>query len=182
LLQPEVPPSFLSEHWGDLASVVGVVISIVGFVITIINVAKSKRAAQRAEEAAIDVRESIFRSDTLLELSAALTMMEEIKRLHRANAWNILPDRYSSLKRHLVSIRTSNPKLPDEHQAALQGAIQHFGDMEKRVEKTLSAKASSPNIATLNEIVSTQVDKVNEILAAFRQEIGVEQYGRSKNE
>lgn len=178
--QPEVSPSFISEHWGDIASVAGVIISIIGFIATIINVARSKRAAQRAEEAAIDARESILRSDTLMELSTALTMMDEIKRLHRATAWNLLPDRYSLLKRHLVSIRTSNPQFIDAHQAALQSAIQHFSTMEKRVEKTLAGRVTPPNIATLNEIVSAQIDKVNEILAVFRQEIGMEQYVRPK--
>jgi hypothetical protein len=178
LQQPEVPASFLSEHWGDIASVAGVVISIVGFVVTIINVARSKRAAQRAEEAANAARESIMRSDTLVELSTALSMMDELKRLHRANAWSILPDRYALLKRHLVSIRTANPQFTDDHQSVLQSAIQHFSDMEKRVEKTLTSRVNAPNIATLNEIVSIQIDRINEILAVFRQEIGRVDHGR----
>ena len=165
--------SFLAQHWGDIASVVGVFISLVGFAVTIWGVLRSKSAAQRAESAADAARKSILRSDTLMELSASVTMMEEIKRLHRASAWSVLPDRYSILKSHLVSIRTSNPTLKVEHQAALQSAILQFGDMEKRIEKTISGKSGPPSVATLNEIVSAQVNKINEILAVLKQDIEV---------
>ena len=169
----ETLTKLLKDHWGDIASVVGVVVSLVGFAVTIWGVLTSKSAAQRAESAANAARRSILRSDSLMELSASVTMMEEIKRLHRASAWSVLPDRYSLLKSHLVSIRTSNTTFAADHQASLQSAIQHFGDMEKRIEKTISGKSGAPNVATLNEIVSAQINKVNEILAVLRQDIEV---------
>jgi hypothetical protein len=174
-------PTFFSEHWGDIASVVGVGISIVGFIITIINVRRSKNAAQRAEEAALEVRKAISQADVIMELSVVVTTMEEIKRLHRASEWPILLDRYAYLKRTLVSVRSSLMGLSEEYQAFLQSAIQHFSDIERRVERALAAKGTMPSISALNEIVSKQADNMNEILATIRQDIGVDHHGTTKD-
>lgn len=87
--------------------------ALVGFVITIIGVWKSKSAAQHAREAAVGVRADMRRTDTVSELSAAITAMDEIKWLQRKAAWEILPDRYSSLRKALISVRTANASLPD---------------------------------------------------------------------
>lgn len=149
-----------------------------GFVVTIVSVVASKKAAQRAEDAALEVRDKFLRTDTVMELSGAIAIMEEIKRMHRLDIWSLLPDRYSSLKRLLVTIRTSNPSLLPEHRALLLGAIQQFSDIERKVERALANHSSPSNVAKLNEIVSLQLDHTNEILAALRQEIGIEKNGR----
>ena len=168
----------IKDHWGDIASVAGVVISIVGFIATIIAVFLSKSAAQRAEAAAREVKAEIARSDAIMELSAVITTMEEIKRLHRVNAWAILPDRYSSVKRLLISIRASSPNIPNEHRESLLAAVQHFSTMEKKVERFLAGSMeTTPNQAKLNEVVSLQLDRVNDTLAAIKQQIGIEPYG-----
>jgi ERCC4-type nuclease len=171
-------PTFVTEHWGDIASVVGVGISLVGFGITIWGVLRSKKAAQRAEEAAHDVKTQIFRTDTIEDLAAAITTMEEIKRLHRVNnAWPILPDRYSSVRRLLISIRTFSPYISEEQKESLLASVQHFSDMEKKVEKYLAnSEQQPPNAARLNEIVSLQLDRVNDTLFALRQQIGIERH------
>jgi len=168
----------IKDHWGDLASVAGALISIVGFIVTIIAVLFSRSAAQRAEAAAREVKAEIVRSDTIMELSAVITIMEEIKRLHRVNAWAILPDRYSSVKRLLISIRASSPSIPTEHRESLLAAVQHFSTMEKQVERFLASPiGTAPNQAKLNEVVSLQLDRVNDTLGAIRQQIGIEPYG-----
>ena len=174
---PGAPPSFFEEHWGDIASVVGLIISIVGFIVTIRNVKRSKTAAQRAEEAATQTRDAIIRAETIIDFSAALTIMDEIKRLHRAGAWNYLPDRYSTLRKMLISIRTANITLSVQHQTALQGAIQHFSNIERRIERALISNSAKPDAAKLNAIVSTQIDKLSEVLTAIRQQIGVDHNG-----
>jgi hypothetical protein len=172
--------SILEAHWGDIASVVGVFISLIGFAITIWNVIRSKNAAQKAREAVDNVRETILRSDTIVDFSAVITTMEEIKRLHRTGNWIILPDRYSSLKRKLVKIRSTNPDLSDDYKTALQNAIQHFSNIEQKVERALASKKSPPNVAKLNEIVSAQLDTLNEVLTAIMRDVRMEGYGDAK--
>jgi len=170
-------PSFLSQHWGDIASVAGAVISVVGFIVTIIAVIRSKNAAQRAEGAAREVKTEIVRAGLIMELSAAITKMEEIKRLHRVEAWALLPDRYSSLKGLLISIRASSPNISNQHKESLLAAVQQFSRMEKKVERFLENSIESPSPAKLNEVVSLQLDRVNDTLAAIKQQIGIEHYG-----
>jgi hypothetical protein len=102
--------------------------------------------------------------------------MEEIKRLHRFKAWAILPDRYSSVKRLLISIRASSPNIPTEQLESLLAAVQHFSAMEKKVERFLENPIESPNPAKLNEVVSLQLDRMNDTLAAIKQQIGIEPY------
>lgn len=164
-------------HWGDLASVAGVLISLVGFGITIRSVVLSKRAAEKAQESAQRVREGMLRSDTMVDLSAAVSIMDEIKRLHRASGqWPVLLDRYSALKGLLISIRASSPFLREEHRAALLGAMQQFSTIEESVERALASKRPL-KVAALNQIVSDQLDKLNELLAFIKLEIGEQSHG-----
>jgi hypothetical protein len=102
----------VNKQLGDLASIIGVFISIIGFIVTIFNVLRSKSAAKQAEQAALKIREDIKRIDIVAEISAAKGAIDEIKRLQRQEAWEILPDRYSALRTLLISIKSSNPDLP----------------------------------------------------------------------
>ncbi|HEY5838518.1 MAG TPA: hypothetical protein VIT19_05735 [Pyrinomonadaceae bacterium] len=50
--------------------------------------------------------------------------------------------------------------------------------MEKKVEQFLAGSTgTAPNQAKLNEVVSLQLDRVNDTLAAIKQQIGIEPYG-----
>jgi hypothetical protein len=90
---------FIKKHWGDLASVLG-------FALTIWFAWRAKTAAEQARDAADEVRDQISRFDTIAELSAAITIIEEIMRLQRTQAWeivwDIVLDRHSILRGHLV--------------------------------------------------------------------------------
>lgn len=119
---------------GNIASAVGVLIAIVGFGLTLRSVWKSKAAAMGAESAVKKIREDIRTIDTVSDLSSAISIMEEIKRLHREKAWPVLLDRYSSLKRLLIAIRGANPDFSDDFKTALQAAIQHINNIDKQVE------------------------------------------------
>ena len=171
----------LSErHWGDVLNVIGVVLSLVGFTVTIWQVIRARKAAMMAEEAALKVRNAIQSFDTVEKFSAAITIMEEMKRLHRIAAWELLPDRYSTLRGLLISIRGASPGLSQEHQAVLLGAIQHSSAIERKIERAIMQKSKPPDAARLNEIVSIQIDKLHEVLASLRQNVGVEYYGGQK--
>jgi hypothetical protein len=59
---------------------------------------RSKKAAEMAQEEVRSVKQAIARSSTIADFSAAITSMNEIKRLHRLDAWIVLPDRYAALR------------------------------------------------------------------------------------
>lgn len=170
-----------ADNWGNLASVSGLVLSLLGFGLTLWGVWRSKSAAEAAQEAALKAKDAIVRSQTIMDFSAALVMMEEIKRLHRVSAWSILPDRYSLLRRMLIAIRGANPDMSDEFKAHMTGATQQLADCESVVEEFLASSGDKPNPARLNAIVSVQVDKLSEILEALKQDIGGRRYGRRQD-
>lgn len=99
-----------TNHLGDVASVLAVVITVVGFFVAIYNVTKSKKAALRAEKAVKQVRADLARMNNVAEIASAITGMEEIKRLHRQEAWDLLLERYSAVRKALIAIRANMPK------------------------------------------------------------------------
>jgi hypothetical protein len=90
--------------WGDLAS-------LAGLALTIWAVLKAKKAAEQARDAAQQVKERIASLDTLADVSAAIAILDEIKRLQRLGAWQVVLDRYSILRRHLIRVEQLNPAL-----------------------------------------------------------------------
>lgn len=94
--------------------------------------------------------------------------MDEIKRLQRAAAWQILPDRYATVRRLFIEIRSVSDSAPDEHREALSGAIQHLKDIEDKVEKSLQNGGKTPNVVSLNAIIGQQRDKLAEVLEAMK--------------
>jgi hypothetical protein len=148
---------------GDLAGLAGVAISLVGFVFTLIGVFKSKNAAQRAEEAAKSTRESIRLLDTVVDFSAAISILEDIKRLHRRNEWNLLPERYSAIRKILITLRSSGQPLSDAHSAAIQSALANLRDIEAQVERAVGNYAALKP-AKFNSVISTDIDNLVTVL------------------
>ncbi len=105
--------------WGDLTSVVGLLLSLVGFAVTIVQVRRAKSAAEQARQAAI------------ADLSSAMAVMDEIKRLQRNGIWPLLPDRYSELRRRLIAIRQSHAQLTEEQRESLSVTIDRFAELER---------------------------------------------------
>lgn len=159
-----------ASTWGDSASIGGLVVSIVGFVITIYAVFKSKSAALQAAEAATNTKTLLIHSATIADVSAAVISMQEIKRLHRAKAWAILPDRYAALRERLVAIRSSNPAMEAHSVAAIRSAEEQFSKLERRVDRAIADGVDPPGTAKFNEIVSAELDRLQEVLTALKQE------------
>jgi hypothetical protein len=132
--------SFLSwaagNHIGDLASIVGLLVSIVGFLVTIYNVVRSRKAAEVAKEAAQNAIGSIRTFEAVVDLSSIIGMLEEIKRSQRSHQWALLPDRYASLRKTLISLRQSHD-LAERHSTVIQSTIVNLRDIEDAVEKAL---------------------------------------------
>ncbi len=104
------------------------------------------------------------------ECAEAIAIMDEIKRLHRANAWEIVPDRYSALRRLLVSVQNLNPDLTPEQRTILGGTIVQFRTMENKVENARAANRDDDlDFAGLNKIVTKQLDDVEKVMLSIRQ-------------
>lgn len=161
----------VENHLGDWASVAGVGISLIGFAATLWNVVRSKRAAKQAESAANEVRQSMKLFDTASDFAEAVSVMDEIRRLHRAGAWVALPDRYSVLRRLLLTLRHSDPDLTERDQANIQAALQNVVALARQVEKAL-ADPSRLNVPRINSMISNHADQLHEMLVLLRDRAG----------
>jgi hypothetical protein len=168
----QITQFIVDNRLGDWASVLGIVITVVGFIATLINVARSKNAAEQAQLAVDRVRHDMKKMDTVSEIAAVLTTMEEIKRLHRKGEWEILPERYSALRKSLITIRCSTSNLTDDQQTTLQSAIGQFAALEKHVEELNIPNGDKPDVPKLNGIVSRQIDRLHETFTEIKNQIG----------
>jgi hypothetical protein len=154
-------------HVGDLASIAGVAISIIGFFVTIWNVRRSKSAAERAERAANDARRLIRDHETLSDFSAAIAIMEEIKRLHRVGQLDPLFDRYATLRKVLTEVRKMSPSVNQTMDQTIQSAITTLMDMETQVERS-RATGVPPDFARLNRALSREIDELHAVFVEMK--------------
>ncbi|BBP57788.1 hypothetical protein [Pseudomonas sp. St316] len=155
---------------GDYAGLLGLVISLVGFFVTIRTSLKTRTAAAQASAAVESIRGDLRKGDTVADFSSALAIMDEIKRMHRSTNLHLLPDRYSQLRRFLVSIRSSNPLLSDADQGTIQNAIAQFSASERLVERALEGKGVM-STAKMNSLVSKHSEAIQELLVRVKSEI-----------
>lgn len=160
------------HRWADLASVLGLLASLVGFTITIIAVLKSKSAAEQARNAASETRQKLATQAAVVDLSRIIADVEHLKPLHRIGAWELLPSRYVSLRRQLLTVKHLYPTLSRSQRSSIQGIIQQFSNIEEIVEASLASKTLPPDVLALNKIAAEQGDKLNAILVAVQQTIG----------
>ena len=158
-------------HIGDLASIAGVAISIVGFVVTVWNVRRSKSAAERAEAAANDARRMIRGYETITDLSAAIAIMEEVKRLHRIGQIEPLLDRYAALRKTLTDVRKLSPSITQPMDQALQNAVTTLFAVEEIVESARAAKME-PDFVQLNQRLSRDIDELYNVFVDLKREGG----------
>jgi hypothetical protein len=110
--------------------------------------------------------------DTVQELASAVAALEEVKRLHRERAWDKLPERYSALRKSLITIRRSHAALSENQQTRVQRAIAFLAAMEKRVERSLDNQQPIERIARFNELASVHVTELHELLLEIRLQSG----------
>ena len=150
---------------GSWASIISLVISLIAFGIIIYNVRKARSIS-------VEVRNDLVRTDTVLQFSSAISLMEEIKILQRKAAWEILPDRYASLRKTLISIRQSNPDMSNEHSRRVQSAITSLSNIEHEIEICIFRGTSPTDVPRLNRTISTQIDRLQPILIEISSKIG----------
>jgi hypothetical protein len=63
---------------------------------------------------------------------------------------------------------TYPPQLTDQQRQVLQGTIETFADLERKVERSVAVGSTPPNPAKLNDIVSARLDEVHAVLLAVQ--------------
>ncbi len=116
------------------------------------------------------VKERIASLDTLADVAAAITTLDEIKRLQRLRAWHLVLDRYGVLRRHLVRVEQLNAGITETQRKQIAKAISQFRIIEEKVERAMSApdqdQIDSP---AFNRTVSDRIDELERIMTAIKQ-------------
>lgn len=147
------------------------IIAILGFSATIYQAKKSRDAAKNAEEssaaaktASEGAKQEIRKHQIVADLSEAVRLMEEIKRLHRTRRWYLLPDRYEDLRKLLISIKKTNVNLTEKDDKAIQGTIVRINTIERQIDRTLAGGADTHDVEKLNATISRQSEKIYGLL------------------
>ena len=158
----------LNNHVGEISSIIGVFIALIGFTITILNVVKSRKAADRAESAATQALEGVRYIDTVQNMSRAISILEEIRRLNRVEEWKVLLDRHSNFRNFLIEIRSGEINLEEEQKKIIQTAITHSTTISNKIEVALGKNETPTGPAQMNNILSKQIDDLGAVLVEIR--------------
>lgn len=165
--------SAITSGWGDRASAIGLLVTLIGFALTLIGVWRSKSAAEKAKEAVTDIRQDIRKIDMVSELSVAISAMGEIKALQRKGAWEILPDRYSALRKALITVHSANVEtLTRDQQVHLQQTKTWSSNMEETLEPYIhGSKPESDVVTRWNKAVSDHMDRLQDMLIKIKADL-----------
>jgi len=150
-----------SSGWFGL---VGLALTIVGFGVTLRNVIRSQRASEDAREAAQEAVVEVQKLKVVTDLSAALSELDEVRRLQRESNWASLPDRMSRVRKLLIGIRIRHPELSVEDKEAVRTAAIVFSEIELQLERHLRDGVAF-NAHKMSGHVMNQIDNLSEIIA-----------------
>jgi hypothetical protein len=104
------------------------------------------------------------------EVTKAVEIMEEIRRLQRYGVWIPLADRYSALVMVLIKIRSYTNELADGENKALQSAVTYSRRIERQIDKALSEGTTPTNAFRLNALMANAVDDLSGLLGRLQSE------------
>lgn len=133
---------------------------------------QAKNAAEQARDAAVRASDRIFTLDAIGELSSAITVLQEIMRLQRTQAWDVLwdvvLDRYEILILHLARSH-EGVGLTETHRTSVRAAIGQFRMMARDIEGARTGEQRSEiNTARLNRSISEQAVVLEQIKIAMK--------------
>jgi hypothetical protein len=157
----------------DQLSIAGLIITILGFAITISSVIKSKKAAEKASKQVEVFKQRLSAFDISTDISSAIEMIEQIKRLQRAKSWPGVLDQYSQLRRRMIAVKSNGKGLSEKQSTQLQATIQLTARIEEQLDAMLFEEGKDVNVAYLNKAISKQLGGLMDIVASIRQDTKV---------
>ena len=162
---------WLGNHWGDLVSILGLVVSVGGFSIAIAQIVRSRKAAEAAEHAALETREGLSKNLTIADLVRASERIEELKRLHRENQWALAISRYQDVRLMLRDVRAQHPKLTREQQRGIQNIITEFVDIESEVNGAIAGGRQPTETERIDIALLRAQSVLNELASDLKQSV-----------
>ncbi len=147
---------FWSTGWGDVATVVGIIVSLGAIVWAIKEARGARSASQAAEIAAGETRDQIARHLQTVDLYRAIGLIERIKILHDNDRWEAAREHYQTLRAMLSDVIARCPEDQADVRDKLATARAIVEDMDNliRGRRPISERGRSRLIQQLNEIQS----------------------------
>ena len=149
---------FWSTTWGDIATLVGIVVSLGGLSWAIIEASGARSASEAAEMAAKEASEQIAHRLQTVDLQRAIGLIERIKTLHHNDRWEGSIELYQSLRSMLSDVIARSPENKVDVREKLATARTIVRRMENSVrdrdDGAVSRHERSRFNGTLNEIQS----------------------------
>ncbi len=153
---------------GIIASIVGAILGLGGLIYAIKawrEAEKAKDAANASKKASEDATASINKNFAISDLSSAIFLIEEIKRLNRMKKWEILVERYGNLIKLLSAIKAQHPDISNSEKRRIQNAITQIRLIEEKVDDSLCRGVNiDDQSAEFNKVLSPIFDDLNEII------------------
>ena len=149
---------FLSTTWGDVASVVGILVSLGGFVWAIKEARGARSASEAARAAASQTRDQIARHLQTVDLQRAIGLIARVKTLHDNGRWEGSTELYQTLREMLSDVIARCPEEMATVREKLATARTIVRDMEDlvrpRVGRAIPERERSQLNRSLNDIQS----------------------------
>jgi hypothetical protein len=122
------------SNWGNVTSVIGVLISVVGFVYTVLLAREAVVASKAARKAADEAKKSVYNFDCIVQLTNAISLLEQIKESHRKSEWVQLPRLYSETRGSLVTLTGGVSRLDGVQKNVVASVLVHLNDIDEKIE------------------------------------------------
>lgn len=140
-----------------IVGVTALAVSLGGFAIAIWQIRKARSAAEAANRAATQARESLVHRLSIGDLARASSEIDRLKDLHRRQEWQRALDQYPGVRQTLVEVRNRVLDQPAAIATAFQEAVSQLVGMESAVERTLADPSRTLRAQDLNRrLVSIQ--------------------------
>ena len=163
--------TLISSWWYFLVSVA----TLVGLGITIRHVLRTRNAAEAASAAASAVTVRLAEYDSSSACASAVSLIQEIRNYQQRKMWYLLPDRYMKLRHLIIQIRGGSGVHDQDTKGELQRALVQIISIAETVEKAHNTPLTDKQIATLNNKLALQCDRISSALVTIRANFGVNQ-------
>ncbi|MFY0528850.1 hypothetical protein ACN28I_38715 [Archangium gephyra] len=135
-MSPFFTIDFWKDQYGNMASVVGLVISLVGFFITIVGVTKAKNSAEQAKEISNNLLHQLGTRLFLGNIGEAIRLLNDLRADCRSKSWERAIYHGEHLQRLLISLIES-PYLIQVEQTQITSAIDDLTLLLRRIESDI---------------------------------------------
>ena len=154
---------FWSLTWGDIATVVGIIVSLGGLSWAIKEARGARSASEAAKSAASETKDQIAHHLQAVDLERAIGLIERIKTLHDNDRWEASREHYQTLRAMLSDVIIRCPEDQSAVREKLATARTIVGDMENFVRRRVSRDIPDRDRSRLNESLNVIQSDLEEL-------------------